>query len=577
MVQYYKVINFEGEVNLKEITKQTIKLNLKILYKFKFIVAINTFVWLGINMFPLILSLIIREIFNVIEANNKMPIGLNFLFIVLAIFSSLTILWGGKVDTICRFKMSQLMKKNFIMEYIKNRKVNIRSLGEIMDIIMEDISAIEELISVEIDLLCKLVFAISAFFILIKINMSLTLFALIPMLIVSFIISKIGDKIKNKHYNSRQSNIDYNAFFSEIITNRESIQLLDAEEDVIQQIVHLGHKRAKDCVKQSIFLKSINEMAFLSYSVSVTLILFIAIPYIINQQLTIGDFSLFLNLIGYIGAYNNLFSEVFCAFKYMENSIERVGKILESNIQQVIHILLEFKVNLELDRNMSLNGPSNLMFFDFRLGTRKSAVKEFEIRQSEFFVVCGKSESGKSRFMDAILGYCSYKGTILIGGVNKNDIDIEKEISLVPQEPGFIHATIEENIGLVNEKVEIEKYLKFVNLNNEINLDYNDIGVNAKKLSDGQRQRLAIARGLAHATNIIILDDATSFLDYKNEMEIVVKLKKLQYTIIMISNRKNVLEQADRILVMDQGGIDKIGVKDELLESSNVFREIYNS
>ena len=98
-----------------------------------------------------------------------------------------------------------------------------------------------------------------------------------------------------------------------------------------------------------------------------------------------------------------------------------------------------------------------------------------------------------------------------------------------------------------------------------------------KNLSGGQRQRLTIARALVRKPEILILDDSFSALDYLTDAALRKELAKLNMTTIIVSQRTSSVENADKILVLDEGKIVGLGKHAELLESCEVYREIYKS
>ena len=110
-------------------------------------------------------------------------------------------------------------------------------------------------------------------------------------------------------------------------------------------------------------------------------------------------------------------------------------------------------------------------------------------------------------------------------------------------------------------------------------MDYAEISQNGKNLSGGQRQRLTIARALVRKPEILILDDSASALDYATDAKLREALKKLEgnTTTFIVSQRASTIRHADKIIVLDDGEMAGIGTHDELLKSSEVYKEIYYS
>ena len=108
---------------------------------------------------------------------------------------------------------------------------------------------------------------------------------------------------------------------------------------------------------------------------------------------------------------------------------------------------------------------------------------------------------------------------------------------------------------------------------------YAPVAQNGSNFSGGQRQRLTIARALVKRPKILILDDSTSALDFITDLKLRNNLKKLDYspTIFIISQRTTSIQNADLILVMDDGELKACGTHEELLRSSGIYREIHES
>ena len=201
---------------------------------------------------------------------------------------------------------------------------------------------------------------------------------------------------------------------------------------------------------------------------------------------------------------------------------------------------------------------------EFELKIPKLIIEEFET-----VAIVGKSGSGKSTFVDLILGLNTpAKGTIKISGLNPKEA-ISKfpgAISYVPQDFHMINGTIKENIclGLNSEDVsDMEIYdvlrasqlIDFVNgLPNNLNSWIGDRGA---KLSGGQKQRMSIARALLTKPNLLILDEATSALDAETEREFTKFLDstKNKLTIIIIAHRLSTIKNVPKILYLEQGEV----------------------
>ncbi len=193
-------------------------------------------------------------------------------------------------------------------------------------------------------------------------------------------------------------------------------------------------------------------------------------------------------------------------------------------------------------------------------GSKTDVIKNFnlEIKKNSIIGICGPSGGGKTTFINILLGFNKPKS----GGVYVDNQDIyanpkswQNLIGYVPQDIFLLNESIKNNIlfGLDESKVDIKKFnrlLKECNLENFLIKSENGlntvIGERAAKISGGQAQRICIARALINDSKILILDEATSKLDQKNEEEILENLTenfKSKLTIIIVSHRKNMLNK----------------------------------
>ena len=145
--------------------------------------------------------------------------------------------------------------------------------------------------------------------------------------------------------------------------------------------------------------------------------------------------------------------------------------------------------------------------------------------------VTGDTGSGKTKFLDSIIGYSDYEGMVSFDGNNQG------KIGYVSQEFHLFDASVEDNITIF-KKMDKEKYDKvcyIANIDHTMMRDSSNIGVNGKELSEGQRQRVAIARALYNNSGIVILDDAFAYLDKDNRRSIIDKLSQCKNLIVVLA------------------------------------------
>lgn len=197
--------------------------------------------------------------------------------------------------------------------------------------------------------------------------------------------------------------------------------------------------------------------------------------------------------------------------------------------------------------------------------------------------------SGKSTLVNLIPRlYDVTKGKILIGGVDVRDYDLKllrDEVACVLQKNVLFKGTIKENLLWGNEKASMEDIIRVCKLSeaSEFINSFEDkydtlISQGGTNVSGGQKQRLCIARALLKKPKIIILDDSTSACDTKTDSLIRKNFKEYlpKVTKIIIAQRISSIEDADRVIVIDDGKIDAFDTPSNLLKTNKIYREVYN-
>lgn len=211
----------------------------------------------------------------------------------------------------------------------------------------------------------------------------------------------------------------------------------------------------------------------------------------------------------------------------------------------------------------------------------------FTAKQGEVTALVGPSGGGKStvsklaaRFWDPV------SGKVSLGGQDLSELDSEKlleNFSIVFQDVILFNNTIMENIRVGRKDATDEEVINAARLAEcdefveKLPDGYNTvIGENGELLSGGQRQRISIARALLKDANVILLDEATSFLDVENESKIQKALSQLikNKTVIIIAHRMRTIANADKIVVLDDGKISEQGSPDELLSNDGLFKKM---
>jgi ATP-binding cassette subfamily B protein len=214
----------------------------------------------------------------------------------------------------------------------------------------------------------------------------------------------------------------------------------------------------------------------------------------------------------------------------------------------------------------------------------------FSATPGKMVALVGPSGSGKSTLINLVIGFLRpSQGAIKIDTLDYKDLDlrtVRKYLSVVPQESVLFDGTIAENISYGLSDVssqEVELALRDANAWDFVQA-FDDgvetiVGERGARLSGGQRQRLAIARALIRNPRILILDEATSALDSESEKLIQDALSRLMKdrTTFVVAHRLSTVQEADQILVLDEGKIVESGTHSELVSKQGLYRRLYDA
>jgi len=271
---------------------------------------------------------------------------------------------------------------------------------------------------------------------------------------------------------------------------------------------------------------------------------------------------------------------------YMEFYKDRVDELFEVYEEYNKHL---DEMQTPTKEKMSFKDSIIVRNLNYSYNTSAQILKDinFEIKKGEFVGIIGLSGAGKSTLVDCLLGLLGYQGEILVDGVNLNSQNTRKFrniIGYVAQEIHTIGGDVADNVawgvrredideGRVIESLKTAQIYEILEEKEGIHTPIREDGTG---LSQGQKQRIGIARALYREPEIIILDEATSNLDVKieNELTQIMTDLKGKKTIIAIAHRISTLVNCDKIIYLKDGNIVDIGTFEALSEKHPDFKEI---
>ena len=450
-------------------------------------------------------------------------------------------------------------------------------VSDLSQTVMTDVATIEHALSHAIPEIIGLVFyliIIGAMMIAVHPGLGLCVF--VP-IIISFILLILSKKIQiretTRDFHKQRERTE---FFQEAIELQQEIKSYGLTEDTAEKLNRNVDEAEKlHLVTEAHQAIPLNiALLFLKFSIGATVFF--------GLKMYLAGAAPLLYLIGYIIAAARIIDAVagvemnLAELMYIDARVKRINELRETKTQEgepasLQHYDIQFK-----DVEFSYNGEQKII----------DGIS-FMAEQNKVTALVGPSGCGKTTVLRLASRLYDYdKGQILIDGKDIAQIDTDSlfdKISIVFQDVGLFNTSIMENIRIGNKNASdsaVKEAARLANCADFIEAlpdGYNTvIGENGSRLSGGERQRLSIARALLKNAPIIILDEISASLDVENEMKIQESLNTLikGKTVIIISHRLKSIENADKIIVMNQGKVDAEGTHAELLQKSALYKSM---
>lgn len=265
-------------------------------------------------------------------------------------------------------------------------------------------------------------------------------------------------------------------------------------------------------------------------------------------------------------------------------SIRRIGEVLdeEPTIANPENPIMEVNDGSVVFENIA---------FKYKKEAERYAVKNINIniKSGQFIGILGSTGSGKTTLVNLISRlYDVSEGNLLVGGHNVRDYDLQAirdSVAVVLQKNYLFSGTIKSNMLWGDNNASDQEIMEAINIAQIKEVISGDQGLDrvveqgGTNFSGGQKQRLCIARAILKKPKILILDDSTSAVDTKTDKKIRKSLKEdlPHMTKIVIAQRISSIEDADQIIVLDNGEINAIGTHKQLLETNEIYKEVYTS
>ena len=509
-----------------------------------------------------------------------------YLLIVSVVLLIVKLIWRKHENIIAR-SVEKDIKDSVFERFMKLKIYEIQNIknGELMSYFVRDINDIRaatyRILSVGIRFF--ITFAIVTYSMIKNINLYLTIYTMIPLVLVCIILVLVRKKLEKS---VRKATTDFTSLSEYIQEGTDSIRTTKAysmEEAQIEEFITKNRKVKKANNDVDMYQNLINVIISTGFGICYAIAIWYGSKLVLENQITIGQFVSFNGYIELFVSPISWIPSIFMKTNAAKVAVLRLDRLF--NLQKE-DISLEKK-----NKGTELKGKIEFKDLSYNYPGYIEKVLEdinIEINQGETLGIIGRIGSGKTTLMNLLLKLYDVKdGKIFIDGKDINKIQNEvlrENICYITQENFLFSATIKENINLFKKGFEddhIRESLKqamiyddVIEMPNEIDTIIGERGID---LSGGQKQRIEISRAFLNKSNIIIFDDTFSALDNRTEQRLLTNIKELTKgkTCIIVSNRISDVKICDKIIVLDDGKIAERGTHNSLIMQKGKYYNFY--
>ena len=582
--------------NFKETTKKLIK---NYLSKYKIALIVVIIFAIGSTIFnivgPKILGNATTEVFNGIVGKLSGGSGINFgkvanilltllgFYIISAIFS----LIQGFTMTGVAQKLTYKLRNDIATKLNKlpmkyfDKKTN----GEVLSIITNDIDTLSQNLNQSItEIITSICTIIGIIIMMLSISVTMTIVSFIILPISILVVKKIVGK-SQKYFKRQQEYLGHvNGQVEEIYGGHTIVKAFNGEEAAIENFTKANQELYNSGWKSQFLSGLMHPLMNFIGNVGYVAVSVLGGYLAIQGRITVGNIQSFIQ-------YNKRFTQPIAQVAQVSSMIQAMIAAAE----RVFEFLEEDEEVKESDNNIDtskLKGNVEFKNVQFGYDEDRIIINDFnaKVKEGQKIAIVGPTGAGKTTMVKLLMRFYDInRGEILIDGHNIKDFkrgDLRKMFGMVLQDTWLFGGTVKDNIKYGNpdaneaEVIEAAKAAHVHHFIKTLPKGYNSVlNEESSNVSSGQKQLLTIARVILADPKILILDEATSSIDTRTELQIQSAMDNLMKgrTSFIIAHRLSTIKNADLILVMNHGDIVEQGTHEELLAKNGFYADLYNS
>lgn len=570
--------------------KKTIKSLLSYCSPYKFLIISLTLLSIVSVIFTLLTPVLLGQAIDLLVGKNQVDFQglfnkLIFIGVVVLIISLIQWIMGQITNTITYNITNDLRNKVFDqIQVLPLKYIDGTSHGDILGRLINDIDLIGQgLLQSFTSLLTGIATIVGTILIMAYIHFSVAVIVVVLTPLSLFVASLI---VKRTHsYFQEQLAIrgEMNGFCEEMIGNQKIVNIFDYQVQNEEKFNEINERMHKSGVISQFYGALINPTTRLVNSIVYAAVGIYGAFQVLNGSFTVGILSSFLT---YANQYTKPFNEISSVMSEMQTAIAA---------SQRVFALLDEETIQELSTSKIIENKQGHIVIDhlnFSYDLSKPLIQDFnyEAKPGTMTAIVGKTGCGKTTLINLLMRfYDPQKGKITIDGVDIEEMNrdaLRKMYGMVLQDSWLFKGTIKENIAYgkpeatdeeiieAAKKARVHKYI--MSLPQGYDTVVEEDGGN---MSQGQMQLVCIARIMLTHPPMLILDEATSSIDTRTELQIQRAFDEMMKgrTTFIVAHRLSTIKNADKIIVMDQGHIIEVGNHEELLQKHGYYHQLYYS